>query len=93
MTRVQQLEVRRFTKNMWSMLRSAGMTYPRPVDFCDIYSKRTANILQRRGFLTVEYSRGYYHARLTDAGLEVISSRPEDRRLPPGQAKYWGGAA
>jgi hypothetical protein len=107
MTRVQQLEVRRFTKNMWSMLRYAGEKHPRPVYSADIPGARgtrgswtpTANILASRGFLTLERShssrspQAWDHARLTDAGLEAVNSRPEDRRLPRGRAKYWGGAA
>jgi hypothetical protein len=50
MTPAQQMEVRRFTYSMWTMLEHARKMHPSEAEIGGPYM-RTARILERRGFL------------------------------------------
>jgi hypothetical protein len=75
MTRCQELEMRRVTKQMWALLRYAKQMDPQPADV-SAPLLRTARILKQRGFLVVApEGGGYYAGRLTEAGHEAVARR------------------
>jgi hypothetical protein len=72
MTRCEELEMKRFTKQMWSLLRFAE-TQP-----AEVWgpSTRTARILKRRGFLDMARNDdGEWGIHLTDAGREALARK------------------
>ena len=74
MNNCQQLEMKRFTPNMWMLLHYARKMHPRPADIGGAWT-RTARILERRGFLTINVSgRPLRSISLTDAGREATTA-------------------
>jgi hypothetical protein len=74
MTPAQELEMRRFTASMWSLLRYAARMQPHAA----IGGSRlqTANLLQRHGFVIVMRARDYgggHQLTLTSAGHEALA--------------------
>ena len=84
MTPAQQMEVRRFTYSMWTMLKHARKMHPSEAEIGGPYM-RTARILERRGFLSVTGTPKRYSARLTEAGQEALASKAA-RCFPRGSA-------
>jgi hypothetical protein len=87
MTRVQELEVRRFTQNIWTLLYCVDGKPTQEAEVCGPFL-RTARILKRRGFVSLVpgSDRGFYGVRLTDAGREALISprqtRPRTAHFP-----------
>jgi hypothetical protein len=72
MTRAQEMETKRFTQSMWTMLRYAKKMHPFTAEVGGPFM-RTATILERRGFLTMARKRKGCNIALTEAGHEALA--------------------
>jgi hypothetical protein len=73
MTPSQHRELRRLTANMWSLLRYAAARDGEPKEIGGPWM-RTANILHRRGFVTLhKRGNGWHSIELTPAGREAVT--------------------
>jgi hypothetical protein len=78
MTPAQQMEMRRFTANMRSLLDYAGKHHPHEVEIGGRSWMRTVRLMERRGFVTLigpARDRGFHKIKLTAAGLEALAGR------------------
>jgi hypothetical protein len=76
MKRFQELEMRRFTDNMWALLCYAGRMHPMEAEVFG-NAMRSARILERRGFLAMT---GKHKFQLTELGHEAIRNIPRRMR-------------
>jgi hypothetical protein len=70
MNLAQQMEMKRLTPCMWSLLHHCGRMHPLKAQIGGYV--RSANILARRGFISIERGRDGHTARLTEAGHEAV---------------------
>jgi hypothetical protein len=74
MTRVQELELKRLTPKMWAVLEYVARMEPSVAPVAGM-AIRSARILARRGFLSLNRHDRGHDASLTDAGREAVARR------------------